>query len=313
MGGRRLSGWRPGLAGCLLCLLPPVARAEPAAAPPETITWFVQAMPPHFSYPAGRPPTTPAELGNGELDGLLRLLIGQMPSKIKHEFVEAGLARFELMAREGKAICSILHVRTDARRQWLYFTHLMPPPVTRDIHVVVRRERLGEFQLGGQTLRLQDLLQRHDIALLLPRGRAYGPAVDAVLRQQGQPGPHTVVLAQTTQLLSMLRAGRMDYTLEYPLVVDAFQRSSPPARQGEELVALPVVEGRSTQLATAACSRSPAGRRAIEVLDAAVRSLAEDPQREVLLRDWLGPQFEGERERILHYLDQRAKSGPQIE
>jgi len=304
MGGR-------GLRAFLVAAALAICTAGAEAAPALTINWLVMEMPPYFSYPEHRPPQTPEELGqHGEVDGLQRLLIQQMPREVRHVFVEAGLPRFEAMARQGEAVCSMFHVRTPERLEWLYFTHLLPPLESRELHVVVRLDSLPRFTEGGQTLQLSELLRRKELIGLLPRERSFGRHIDGLLQAAGEAAPKTVNVGHNMQLLPMLRAGRMDYTLEYPAVLAEYLRSNP---DGPPLAALPIVEGRSTTLATAACSRSPAGRRAIEAIDAAVRSLARSPRRDALIREWRGAMSDTDRQRLTDYMNERAKSGPQIE
>lgn len=279
---------------------------------PPRLRWLVQEIPPHFSYPAGRAPSRPEELGQGEVDGFLRLLIQRLP-EYRHEFVEASTPRYESLARQGQTLCSVLHLRSPERLDWLYFTPLHPALGSRQIHVIVHRDKLARFEHEGQALQLSELLQRRDLVGLVARERSFGPRIDALLQAQGERGPRSISAARGPQLLAMLRAKRMDYTLEYPATVDEYQRSlGGPA----ELVKLPVAEGRSTQLATASCSRTPEGRRQIEAIDLAVRRLATDPQRERWLREWRGDGLAGdeaERQRLLRYLDERGRGGPQIE
>ena len=160
-------------------------------------------------------------------------------------------------------------------------------------------------------LSLSDILQRSDLVGLLPRGRSFGPKIDALLRANPQRAPQTVAAVRSTHLLNMLRAHRMDYTLEYPSVVDNYLKN---ARSGQQLVKLPFAEGRSTAVATAGCSRTPEGLQQITAIDLAVRQLAQDPQREAWLRSWRGtPPDEQDRQLIDHYMDERARGGPQIE
>lgn len=298
------------LARGLASLACAAAGVQAQASPPTTLRWVVQHMPPHFSYASGRVPQTVEDLGRGEVDGFLRLLITRLP-EYRHEFVEAGTARFESLARQGETLCSVLHVRRPERLDWLYFTHLHPALASREIHVIVHRDSKARFDQGGQTLQLAELLQRRELVGLLPRDRSYGPRIDALLQAQGTNAPKTVATGRGMQLLAMLRAKRMDYTLEYPAAVDEFMQGlgGPP-----DLLKLPLAEGRSTTLATAACSRTPEGRQQIEAIDRAVRTLAEDPQRERWLREWRGAALdEAERRRLLRYLDERAGAGPQIE
>jgi uncharacterized protein (TIGR02285 family) len=297
------------LAAALLLAGPLRPAAAQGAAPAAPMRWLVQDLPPAFSYQNGHAPQQVSDLGNGEVDGFLRLLIAQMP-QYRHEFVEAGLARFESLVRQGQGICSLLHVRTPERLSWLYYTHLFPPLLSRQIHVVVRGDQLARFETQGQPLQLPELLQRGELVGLLPKDRSFGPRIDALLQAQGALAPKRIATGRSSNLLAMLRAGRMDYTLEYPTIVAEFLRASGSA----ELVALPLAEGRSTAVATAACGRNAEGRLAIEAIDLAVRRIAQDPQREALLRGWRGEhQDEGDRQRLNRYMDERARGGAQIE
>lgn len=283
------------------------ARAQEAGG---TVRWMTQDFPPHFSYVNGRPPQRVADLANGELDGFMRLLIAQMP-QYRHEFVDAGFPRFEAMARQGQTLCSVMHLRTPERTGWLYFTQLHPTLFSRQLHVIVRRDKATQFEAGGQLLQLGELLQRSELQGLLPRDRSFGPRIDALLKAAAFNAPQTVVATRSQQLLAMLRAGRMDYTLEYPSTVDEYLRHAEP---GPELVKLPLAEGRSTLVATAACTRNAEGRKFIEAIDLAVRKLAQDPQREAWIRAWRGDALdEPDRVRINRYMDERAKGGPLIE
>ena len=197
-----------------LCAAVSLAAAAAAAAEPvDTIRWVAQDVPPHFSFHQGHAPRSIAELGHGEVDGFMRVLLARMPG-FRHEFVEASTARYEALSRSGETLCSTLHVRTTARAGWLYFSHLYPPLVSREIHVIVRRDALAQLsQVRPQDGRLvlAELLKRQDLRLLLARDRAFGPQIDKLLAQQVVP--RLAVGAQlSSQLLDMLRAGRMDYT-----------------------------------------------------------------------------------------------------
>lgn len=288
------------------------ASAAPAPAPADTIRWVVQDVPPHFSFPVGHPPRSVAELGRGEVDGFMRVLFARMPGW-RHEFVEASTARYEAESRRGKTLCSALHVRTPERLQWAWFSHLYPPLASREIHVVVRRDlldRLAQGRADDGRLPLAELLKRPELRLIVARDRAFGAQIDNLLAQ------HTVARIPVgaklgSQVLDMLRAGRMDYTLEYPSVVHEYL-----ARTGDPgaLVALPMAEGLSTLLATVSCSRTPEGRRAIEAIDAAVRALAREPQREAWVREWRGDRSSPQDlKRLNAYMDERARGGPRIE
>ncbi|MFG6439886.1 TIGR02285 family protein [Roseateles sp. LKC17W] len=297
---------------CLSAAVVFAATAAQAQPPADTIRWVAQDLPPHFSFHEGHAPRSVAELGSGEVASFMRVLLPRMAG-FRHEFVEAGTARYEALSRTGQTLCSTLHVRTPERLVWAYFSHLYPPLASREVHVIVRREALGHVMAhppaDGRVV-LADLLQRSKLRLLVARDRAFGPKIDALLAQQAVP--RLSVGAQPgTQLMDMLRAGRMDYTLDYPAAMHDYLRRSGDAAA---LVALPVAEGRSTLVATVSCSRTPLGLRHIEAIDAAVRELARDPDRERWVRAWRGEALSGpDLKRLNAYMDERARSGPRIE
>jgi uncharacterized protein (TIGR02285 family) len=297
----------PCAAACLL------ASGAQAAPPADTIRWVAQDVPPHFSFIQGRPPHSIAELGRGEVDGFMRVLLTRMPG-FRHEFVEASTARYETESRRGQTLCSTMHVRTPERLKWAYFSHLYPPLASREIHVIVRRDLLARLAKEGRPqdgrLLLAELLKRPELRPLVARDRAFGAQVDSLLAQRSVPR-QSVGAHLSTQLLDMLRAGRMDYTLEYPAVVkDYLARVGDPGA----LVALPMAEGLSTLLATVSCSRTPAGKRHIEAIDAAVRELAGEPNREAWVREWRGNRSEPQdMKRLNAYMDERARGGARIE
>ena len=303
--------WAAGCLAALTAALLPAATPALAAPPAGTIRWVVQHLPPHFSLKRGQPPRRIEELGSGEVEGFMRVLLARMP-EYRHEFVEVGTGRFEALSRTGETLCSLLHVFTPERLDWLYFSDVYPTLVSREIHVIVRRDRLamlGAASAPGGQLALADLLQRPELRPLLALDRAFGPQIDKLLA--AQQVPRLSVGAQLShRMLDMLRAGRMDYTLEYPAVVNDYLRS---VGEPGALVALPVAEGISATHGSAACSRTPEGRRQIEAIDAAVRALARDPAREAWVRAWRGAvPAPADLKRLNAYMDERARGGPHI-
>ena len=297
-----------GLLGASLVL---TASAQPV------MRWLVQDIPPHFSFAAGRSPQSVADLGNGELDGFLRQLIAQLP-QYRHEFVEASLPRYEALVLKGETLCSVLHKRLPERLVNRHFTPMFPALSSRQLQLVVRRDRLERFQALGSRVAVASLMQMPDLKGLVARGRSFGSALDPLLKPPLGKPLDTVVTTNAKTVLAMLRAGRMDYTLEYADTVQQFLRSADVGSDGDrrelDLVLLPIAELEGHDIAYASCTRNAPGREQIEAIDAAVRRLAQDPRREAWLRAWLGESVgAAERARLIRFLDDRARRGPQVE
>jgi len=281
-------------------------------ADPLRILWVVSHNPPMFSLESGRAPQRPEQLGQGELDGMLRLLTQRMP-QYRHEFVVAEYPRLEALVRAGEPVCSNLLLRTPERLSWLHFTHTHVPLQARQIHLVTRAELLPRLGLKpGAVVDLAALLAQPELRGLLEHKRSYGREVDALLQRHGQTLLAQAMPRRGTNLLRMLRAGRMDFTLDYGVTVATFNRNE---AADAPLVALPLSGAPpTTARATLACARNTLGREHIAAVDSAVRRLAAEQPREAWLRSWLGQAPEGtDRERLERYFDERARAGPQFE
>ncbi|QPF76250.1 hypothetical protein G8A07_27190 [Roseateles sp. DAIF2] len=300
---------RTALLAGLTAARPALPRAEEAATP---MRWQVRDMPPLFAYTGGHTPTRLEDLGRGLIDGYMRQLLPLLP-QYRHEFVEVTVPRAQALLREGKTLCSMIHLYTPERLAERYFTPAYPMPGQLQAQVIVHRSQLARIAaaLGPAPLSLAALLQRPDFSGMMTAGRSFGVGVDRVLRAQapGSGNLSPVVVVRHSSVLTMLRARRMDYALEFPGMVDEYLRS---VGAPGELVGLPIAEASTIALSYASCTRSEEGRRQIEAIDQAIRRLAQPEHRATLLRRWQSP-GPAERQRLNQYFDERARGGPLIE
>lgn len=290
------------------------ALALPAVqAQTDTMSWQVHAMPPFFAYRNGQRPQRIEDLsGEGTVDSFMRLLLPLLP-QYRHEFVDVTAARAAAMAREGRPLCSLLHLRLPARLGERYFTPAYP--IVRPLQpvLVVHREQRARFAALGQPLSLTALLQREDFSGIYAIGRSFGAEIDRLIRSQPgtRPALQGLVTGRYSNVLTMLRARRMDYALDYPQPVDDYLQS---VGAPGELVCLPFAEAPQLTMVYASCTRSEAGLRQMEAIDAAIRELAQPRWRKALQQGLREQDFSrSERSRIDHYLDERARGGAQIE
>lgn len=276
--------------------------------------WQVRDMPPHMVYVDGKPPARIEDLSRGTIGAFMRQLLPLLP-QYRHEFVEATAARAEAMVREGQTLCSMIHLYTPERLAERYFTPAYPVLGQLQAQVVVHRSQLARFAALGRPLSLAALLQRADLSGAMSAGRSFGAGVDRVIRAQGEGSNlRPIVVVRHSSVLTMLRARRMDYALDFSSGVEDYLRS---VNAPGELVCLPISEAPLIPLSYASCSRNEEGRRQVEAIDAAIRRLAQGPERDA----WIGSGFIGwrppleaqERARLKRFFDDRARGGPQIE
>jgi uncharacterized protein (TIGR02285 family) len=290
-------------------LLMPLAGAQPAL---PTMRWQVRDMPPLFNYRDGKPPSRLEDLGHGVIDGFMRHLLPQLP-QYRHEFVEATTARADAMVREGMTLCSMIHLHTPERLAERYFTPTHPVLGQLQAKLIVHRSQLARFTALGEPLSLAQLLQQHpELSGMVSAGRSFGAGVDRAIRAHGEgSGLKAVVVMRHSSVLTMLRARRMDYAIEFPEQVTEYLRN---VRAPGELVGLPLVEAPPITQSYASCTRNEEGRRQIEAIDQAIRRMAQPAARELWLPAWRGHNIDAaDLAKYRRFYDQRARGGPQIE
>lgn len=288
---------------CLVVLSKPALALEPAE---PTITWNLSDWPPFHLLPGGQAPATAEQLGEGLMDGFLRLVLGQLP-QYRHRFVVLNGPRAEVERKAGLQLCSPTSMRTPERLAQRLFT---PALLAGQLQLVLRRERLQQIAQGRSSVSLRELSARTELQGLVMSQRHYGADLAPWLRPAPDGNVQTMVAPRAGNLLTMLSAGRMDYTLEYPMVVGYHQLGQPA-----ELVSLPIEELGESPVGYFSCNRSDWGRVVIKDIDRALRAVAARPEQVLpLYRRWLSEeQFAREAPALRRFLAQRARGGPRIE
>jgi uncharacterized protein (TIGR02285 family) len=312
---------RPAAAALLLASL--VLAAVPARATVESIeagegstaaarliTWNLVDWPPFYLLKDGQAPASVDELGEGAIDGFLRLVLQRLP-QYQHRFVVLNGPRAEVERKAGLGLCSASSMRTPERLQERYFTPAMP---TVQLQLVTQRKRAAELS-GSRGSRgsvsLRELLSRGDVQGVVLAKRHYGPELEPLLKDA--PQVRTIVAPKAANLLAMLEVGRMDFTLEYPMVVAHHQAMQRPGRAAP-LQSLPIEEAGEPPVGYFSCNRNAWGRAVIADLDKALREVAALPGVAHLYERWLTPgQAARERARFERFFATRARGGVRIE
>jgi uncharacterized protein (TIGR02285 family) len=293
--------WLTGLLACVLA----ADAAAPAADP--VIEWNMMDWPPFIVFKDGQLPLSADELGEGAIDGYLRLVLARLP-QYQHRFVSMTGLRAEIERKAGRGLCSPSSMRTPERLKERYFTPAMP---TVPVHLVLRRERLQAIAGGKGSVSLQQLTRREDVQGLVMSARYYGSTVADWVKPAPDSNVRAMVAPKAGNLLTMLSASRMDYTLEYPMVVEYYQRS-----QGKpgELVSLPIDEVGEPPVGYFSCTRNPWGRAVIGDIDRALREVARLPEARQVYGRWMNEAVRAtHQERINRFFDVRARGGAMIE
>lgn len=185
---------------------------------------------------------------------------------------------------EGVDFCAApFFTRADSDRVGYYIPFLLSTP----IQAVLRRDQISRFPLEHGRVSLKRLLADEHLRGALATGRTYPLAIRSLLHEAWARERLESVGGRIggENLLLMVAAGRIDYTLEFATVTR--QMNLDPLA-GQMLLSVPLLESRGLVESGIYCTRSPWGERMAARLDQAIRELAAEPEPLLeLYRQWL--------------------------
>lgn len=242
-------------AGWLVCNQ--VLAENPATPPQPPVIWL-------SSYFA--PVNVPVEgkAGNGIADKITEYVVANWP-EAQHRYVRANPTRIWHMLAQGEPMCDTAALRTPEREKVAYFRDVFysPPP-----QLIIRPEALEQVRLNEQgQVDPAELMGNPDLRGVIVKRRAYGPAVDQVLKQVGAR-LNVEQLASPNYgsgTLKMVLLGRADYLIEYDITL-AYAITQDPALA--KLKVLPLKGAENFVVTGFACPRTPWGLATIKRIDA---------------------------------------------
>lgn len=281
---------RGALAGLLLAGVA-AATAAPDAA--DSVVWAVSDWPPAYIIQHDWVP--PALVGQGWADQLIGALEKQMPD-LHHEQLIMNSERIEQEMQRGAHVCASTVILTPQRDKSRYYTDAN---FSEPRYLMVRKESVARLPLHGGAVSLPELLRDKRLKGLLASGRSYGPQLDPIIRSHRDIGQ---IAERTTgdlggTMMRMLLAGRMDYTIEYPSVLNYLSQVDP---HFQELAALPIAEERQLGRSGISCPRTPWGRAMIARIDALMPALVASASYRTAHEKWL---LDDERKALRQQID----------
>jgi len=258
-------------------LLPAVAIVAALLAPApaagrESVLWAVLDFPP-FQIRDGE------HRGTGSFDGLLDLLIAQLPD-YDHEVVTMTFARREEEMRQGRRLCTPGLFRTPAREKLLAFSQ--PALIHLDNRLVFLAAKADRFG-GGRAVDLEALLKRPDLIGGIVAERSFAPNIDPLLRQYAKAPNLVVRPMKSSQMFELLSRGEIDYTILFPHEAALLQRQADPPPD----IRLRAIAGTPPFILThVACTKGPWGEAMIERINGIIEAQRSRPEYRALSERW---------------------------
>jgi uncharacterized protein (TIGR02285 family) len=251
-----------------------------AYADDKRIVWAMMDWAPLYILKGGHEPSRPAQLGSGIFDRQLAEIVALLPG-YQHQFVLANSQRIWADFGAGENFCYASAVKTPEREKVAYF---VPSSLIPTVELIIRRDNQGRVSAKNTAVNLKQLVtNRHDLVGYIDTVRKYGPALDPIL-DQAADNLHKVPVSSPGTLLRALDAGRMDFTIEYPMVLEYQRRLSPFQHS---LVALQIDDVPPMVVINIACTRNAWGREVAADIAAAVQRAAHNPSYRNAVQNWV--------------------------
>ena len=277
-----LTRWRgawPWLALLGACAVMSLAQAQtPTPGEDKVITWAVTRWPPIMTFKNASPQSLD-DMGDGITDQVILKLAANLPG-YQHRFMTSNIPRIWKEIADGHALCSAATLWTPERARLTYMTPMLIIP---PLHLVVRRDRLKAVTRGAAAVSIRALAQRKDIVGYLEVERSYGPAINAMPDDPGL-SLHRMVVPTGTQLITMLDIGRMDYTVEFPMVIEYMRRQG---QLRNDMVVVPLQEAPNDNPNYVACTRNAWGESVTRDIERAVQLAEKDHDFRHVMTRWL--------------------------
>lgn len=239
----------------------------------KRIIWAVNDAPPFYIVKG-------SNKGLGFGDRIQNLVIKLMPDH-QHTVIQRPLKRVVLELKVAQPRCFstwIYGSRKDISVTSAPYLHYQPQGlvVTKNTYL-----ELGE----PKSISLDTLLSNKEYIYGKPLGRGYGKPLSTIIEKHEATGRIREYTARSTgETFKLLHAGRIDYAIEYPFIMNYFELKMDLENQFHFI---PLKENMSSiLLGSIACTKSKWGRETIKDINIAIKKMRKSDDFNEILTDW---------------------------
>lgn len=233
----------------------------------SSITWAINSAPPFHVL------TGPLQ-GQGICDELTNTVKRAMPNT-EFNTVFMPQTRIGVEFERDANLCFPCMIYNPGQHDRVYFTeptHWYPP------HGVITTHELAQqlTEAFGNPIRLSELLESNQYYFGFPHGRRYGPLQPILDSHAGQNSYRVVRTGDNapTAILAMIRANRVHYTIDYPILVE-YDRQTIES----DMAFIPIAENQdSVVLGAIGCTKNTWGREPIAKINSALPAIHNDEE-----------------------------------
>lgn len=221
----------------------------------------------------------------GICDQLLNSIQKQLP-ETEHQILLMPQTRIHQALNNKEPLCfpCMIH-RAQPTKTAVFST---PTHWYRPQGVITRKALANHFiQQFGNPLVLARLLEARTFKMGLAAGRKYGE-LETLLEPYRKTALTRSGDESSVALLKMIQSGRIDFTLDYDIILTYLNKTAPEQAKG--LVYVPMAELPLPIAGAVGCSNSDWGRQQVELINTVLPKVKADPSFKKSLELWFDPQ-----------------------
>ncbi|SMC86201.1 conserved hypothetical protein [Desulfocicer vacuolatum DSM 3385] len=225
----------------------------------EKITWMVLDWPPWMMIDG-------EEKGTGRFNYILDTAQKNLP-EYEHVTERMNWARFWHEIESDKNICYTFGLKTGKRENIVYYS--APHTFVLPNAIIMKKEtaqRLG----NPVSYSITKLLKENRIKGYAEKNRSFTRKIDSLMKNHENDSNLTRVSESPESLIKMVIMGRVDYTIEYPIVATYYQKKS---NAPNTLISIPISEMDPISYVYMNCSKNEWGKKVIEKWNAALKKI----------------------------------------
>ncbi|NQD37145.1 TIGR02285 family protein [Permianibacter sp. IMCC34836] len=230
----------------------------------EKLTWLLMDWPPFFLMQGD-------QMVGGVTGDQMKMLFARLP-EYEHVTQRVSVIRLETELMSNRPVCSMPLQRTAKREPFMLFS--VPMDIGLSTRLIVRQDSVSQF---GEVpaLDLATVASMPNLHGLVHRSRSYGPLLDQLFATPSAVPNLQFLALDSDNILRMLDSGRIDYTIEYPLVVRYWESQQPSTRT--PFASYKLVGNAEFSIGVIACAKTEFGAQAIARINAALKELFREP------------------------------------
>lgn len=216
----------------------------------EALTWMILDWPPWMIIEG-------EDKGMGRFNNILKIAQENLP-EYDHVTEKMNWARFWHEVENNKNICYPFGLKSVKREKIVYYSapHTFVLP-----NAIIMKKETAQILGNPKSYSILQLLKDDRLKGYAEKNRSFTKKVDSIMKDQ-EPGSNLIRVSESTEsLLKMIIMGRIDYTIEYPIVAAYYQRK---LSASGSLVSIPIDEMAPFSYVHMTCTKNEWGKKIIE-------------------------------------------------